>query len=60
MVTNRDEKHQNTPVEPKRPEDNRGRTLDEVWPVHSAAMWPEGLSLRREDIYDDRLEPLSS
>ncbi len=30
-------------------------TLDEVWPVHSAGAWPEGLSLRREDIYEERI-----
>ncbi len=29
--------------------------LDAVWPVHSAGGWPEDLSLRREDIYDDRV-----
>lgn len=29
--------------------------LDELWPVHSAGGWPEGLSLRREDIYEDRI-----
>ena len=29
-------------------------SLDEVWPVHSAGAWPEGLSLRREDLYEDR------
>ena len=29
--------------------------LDEVWPVHPTAVWPEGLSLRREDIYEDRI-----
>ena len=29
-------------------------TLDEVWPVHSAGSWPEGLSLRRQDIYGER------
>lgn len=23
-------------------------------PVHDSGPWPEGLSLRREDIYDDR------
>ena len=33
----------------------RRLTLDEVWPVHSAGAWPEGLSLRREDIYHDRI-----
>ena len=31
------------------------RTLDEFWPVHSAGAWPESLSLRREDIYDERV-----
>ena len=29
--------------------------LDEAWPVHSTGMWPEGLSLRREDMYEDRV-----
>ncbi len=38
----------------ERPEAHRRRSLDEVWPVHRAGGWPEGLSLRREDIYDDR------
>ena len=40
----------------KRPEAARARTLDEVWPVHHAAAWPKDLSLRREDVYDERLE----
>lgn len=31
------------------------RTLDEIWPVHSVGVWPEGLSLRREDLYEDRV-----
>ena len=31
------------------------RTLDEVWPVHSAGAWPPDLSLRREDICDERV-----
>ena len=29
--------------------------LDEVLPVHTAGGWPEDLSLRREDIYEDRI-----
>lgn len=29
--------------------------LDELWPVHRAGVWPEGLSLSRADIYDERL-----
>ena len=39
----------------KRPEAVRKLSLDEVWPVHPTAVWPEGLSLRREDIYEDRI-----
>ena len=38
----------------KRSEAVRKLSLDEVWPVHPTAVWPEGLSLRREDIYEDR------
>ena len=30
-------------------------SLDAVWPVHAAGAWPEGLSLRREDLYAERL-----
>lgn len=29
--------------------------LNEVWPAISTGEWPEGLSLRREDIYEDRV-----
>ncbi len=29
--------------------------FDEAWPVHPTAVWPEGLSLRREDLYEDRV-----
>ena len=36
------------------PEAVRKLSLDEVWPVHPTARWPEGLSLRRGDIYGDR------
>ena len=39
----------------KHPEPVAGRTLDEVWPVHSAGAWPADLSLRREDICDERI-----
>ena len=35
-------------------EADRGPTLDEVWPVHPTARWPEGLSLRRQDLYEAR------
>ena len=37
------------PPAPRRP------ALDEVWPVHSAGGWPEGLSLRREEIHEERV-----
>ena len=33
----------------------RRLTLDEAWPVHSAGVWPEDLSLRREEIYAERI-----
>ena len=39
----------------KRPEAALGFNLDEAWPVHSAEAWPEGLSLRREDMYEERM-----
>ena len=29
--------------------------LDAAWPVHPTAVWPEGLSLRREDLYEERV-----
>ena len=29
--------------------------LDEAWPVHPTAVWPEGLSLRRENLYEERV-----
>ena len=28
--------------------------LDTVFPAHNPGPWPAGLSLRREDLYDDR------
>ena len=33
----------------------RRRTLDEILPARSFGPWPEGLSLRREDLYDERI-----
>ena len=29
--------------------------LDKIWPARSVGTWPEGLSLRREDMYEDRV-----
>ncbi len=30
--------------------------LDEIWPVHPTLRWPKGgMSLRREDLYEDRV-----
>ncbi len=40
---------------PRPPEEVSQISLDEILPVHFAGGWPEGLSLRREDIYEDRL-----
>lgn len=39
----------------KRPDTIRALSLDELWPVHSVRSWPEAPSLRREDIYDERV-----
>ena len=37
---------------PRASEAQEGKaTIDEIWPVHPTARWPENLSLRREDIY---------
>ena len=35
-------------------ETGRRLSLDEAWPVHSAGAWPASLSLRREDMYEER------
>ena len=32
----------------------RRPTLDEVWPVHSAGGWPQGVSFDRAVIYEGR------
>ena len=37
-----------------RPEADPRPSLDDVWPVHPTARWPEGLSLRRQDMYEAR------
>ena len=34
------------------PEPPQPPTMDD-WPVHDVGPWPEGLSLRREDLYGD-------
>ena len=39
----------------KRTEAIRTLNLEKVWPVHSAGRWPEGLSLRRGDMYGERV-----
>ena len=28
-------------------------SLDEAWPIHPKAVWPDGLSLRRENLYGE-------
>ena len=44
-------------LKPKRRKSSETPLLDEIWPVHPTKAWPEGLSLRREDmdIYEDRI-----
>ena len=42
----------------KRPGEPR-KLIDEIWPARSVGKWPEGLSLRREDIYGYRMCPTS-
>ena len=37
------------------PASDHPRDLDGWWPVHPTAQWAEGLSLRREDMYEDRV-----
>lgn len=39
----------------KRRKSSETDLLDEIWPVRSLGKWPEGLSLRREDMYDERI-----
>lgn len=39
----------------ERPDSVRRPNLDEIWPAHPTAAWPLGLSLRREDLYEDRI-----
>ncbi len=39
----------------KRRKSSETDLLDEIWPVRSVGKWPEGLSLRREDMYDERI-----
>ena len=42
-------------VKLKGPEDVPEFSLDDIWPPISVGHWPEGLSLRREDMYEDRM-----
>ena len=30
-------------------------SLDKMWPIHSVGIWAESMSLRREDIYEERI-----
>ncbi len=32
--------------------------LDDAWPLHRTAVWPESLRLRREDLYEESGEDL--
>ena len=42
-------------LKPKKRKPSETPLLDEIWPVHPTKVWPKGLSLRREDIYEDRI-----
>ena len=53
MDANKKDEHLES--QPTQPKPVRRLPLDEVWPVHPTATWPEGLSLRRENIYEDRV-----
>ena len=55
-ITENDDMTDHKPGKPqKSTSDKRTRpTLDEVWPVHSAGGWPQGLSLDRDDIYEGK------
>ena len=33
----------------------RKLNLDQVWPVHRVGTWPASVSLRREDLYEERV-----
>ena len=65
MVTDKDSKHRQMSVGGKYqrlyehlcslPAQEWRTSLDEIWPVHSTAIWPENLSLRREDIYEEKI-----
>ena len=37
----------------QRPETSPRMSLDELWPVHPTAQWPQGLKLDRESLYRD-------
>ena len=39
----------------KRTQDAPKRSFDEIWPSISIGEWPKDLSLRREDMYEDRI-----
>ncbi len=41
---------------PKRAEAARNTSLNKVLPILSVGTWPKGLSLRREDMYEDRIQ----
>ena len=45
----------NNPDETKETQTSHTPLLDKILPVHSAGEWPKGLSLRREDMYEDRI-----
>ena len=47
------------PSKPQKTDKGKRRrpSLEEIWPVHSAGGWPQGMSLDRADIYDGKFCP---
>ena len=56
LVFERKETIGQQPLPHRSPDRARGNAidLDHVFPPHNPGDWPAGLSLRREDLYDDR------
>lgn len=56
LVFEREETIGQQPLPHRPPDRGRGNAidLDHVFPPHNPGDWPAGLSLRREDLYDDR------
>ena len=56
QITENDDMTDRKPGKPQKTDKDKPRrpSLDEVWPVHSAGGWPQGLSLDRGEIFAGR------